>query len=135
MTILVTGATGNVGRHVVAGLLRAGERVRAVSRRPERAALPAGVEVVRGDLGDPKSFVDAFDGVRAMFVFPLVYLAPVLRGMADVAARLLLVFNSTSSLLSTLASVLDADFFSSCRAPIWRAAFSMRLVSTWSSCV
>lgn len=82
---MVTGATGNVGRHVVAGLLRAGERVRAVTRSPERAALPAGVEVVRGDLADPESFANAFAGVSRMFVFPLAYLAPVLRSMADVA--------------------------------------------------
>ena len=89
--ILVTGATGNVGRHVVAGLLRAGEQVRAVTRSPERAALPAGVEVVRGDLAHPESFVDAFAGVSRMFVFPLAYLAPVLRSMADVAETTALV--------------------------------------------
>lgn len=83
--ILVTGATGNVGRHVVLGLLRAGARVRAVTRDPARAALPAPVEVVQGDLADPESFVDAFGGVSRMFVFPLAYLAPVLRSMADVA--------------------------------------------------
>jgi uncharacterized protein YbjT (DUF2867 family) len=83
--ILVTGATGNVGRHVVSGLLRAGERVRAVTRTPSRAGLPDGVEVVRGDLAHPESFADAFAGVTRMFVFPLAYLRPVLRGMADVA--------------------------------------------------
>ncbi|GAB3442834.1 NAD(P)H-binding protein [Actinophytocola sediminis] len=83
--ILVTGATGNVGRHVVAGLVRAGERVRAVTRSPAEAGLPSEVEVVRGDLADPESFVDAFAGVAGMFVFPLAYLAPVLRSMADVA--------------------------------------------------
>lgn len=82
--IMVTGATGNVGRHVVAGLLRAGASVRAVSRDPARAGLPAGVEVVRGDLARPESFVDALAGVSRMFVFPLAYLAPVLRSMADV---------------------------------------------------
>lgn len=83
--ILVTGATGNVGRHVVAGLLRAGVRVRAVTRNPARAALPPGAEVVHGDLADPKSFVDAFAGVSAMFLFPLAYLSPVLRDVTDVA--------------------------------------------------
>jgi uncharacterized protein YbjT (DUF2867 family) len=82
--ILVTGATGNVGRHVVAGLVRAGVRVRAVTRTPARAGLPGQVEVVRGDLAHPESFVDAFDDVSAMSVFPLAYLRPVLRSMSDV---------------------------------------------------
>jgi uncharacterized protein YbjT (DUF2867 family) len=48
MTILVTGATGNVGRHVVAQLVQAGQRVRALTRNPANANLPEGVEVVYG---------------------------------------------------------------------------------------
>ncbi|MFE6777982.1 SDR family oxidoreductase [Streptomyces sp. NPDC057702] len=65
MTILVTGATGNVGRHVVERLLARGHRVRALSRDPDRAALPAGVEVVRGDLTDPRSLDAAFTDLSA----------------------------------------------------------------------
>lgn len=42
MTILVTGATGNVGRQVVAGLVRAGRTVRAMTRKPQTGRLPAG---------------------------------------------------------------------------------------------
>ena len=38
--VVVTGATGNVGRPLVAGLLAAGADVRGVSRRPESAGLP-----------------------------------------------------------------------------------------------
>jgi uncharacterized protein YbjT (DUF2867 family) len=53
--VLVTGATGRVGRLVVDELLRAGVPVRALTRRPEQAALPAGVEVVAGDLTTPAS--------------------------------------------------------------------------------
>ncbi|NBM16875.1 NAD(P)H-binding protein [Streptomyces sp. GC420] len=66
MTILVTGATGSVGRQVVAELVRRGERVRALTRRPDRADLPAGVDVVRGDLTDPDSLGPAFEGVDAV---------------------------------------------------------------------
>jgi uncharacterized protein YbjT (DUF2867 family) len=40
-TILVTGATGNIGRHVVSGLRQTNRRVRALVRDPSRAALPA----------------------------------------------------------------------------------------------
>ncbi|GAA2101130.1 NAD(P)H-binding protein [Streptomyces albiaxialis] len=67
MRVLVTGATGNVGRHVTAGLVEAGVRVRALTRDPARADLP-GAEVVRGDLTEPASV--PFDGVDRMFLFP-----------------------------------------------------------------
>jgi uncharacterized protein YbjT (DUF2867 family) len=66
MTILVTGATGNVGRHVVDQLLRANQHVRALTRNPNTAKLPDGVEVVAGDLGAPHTLAGAFDGVTAM---------------------------------------------------------------------
>ncbi len=66
MTILVTGATGTVGRHVVAHLLDAGQNVRALTRNPEKANLPAEVEVVQGDLTDVASFTRAVEGVTAV---------------------------------------------------------------------
>ncbi|SFL21442.1 NAD(P)H-binding [Streptosporangium canum] len=50
MTILVAGATGNVGRPLVEQLLAAGHRVRALTRNPAKADLPAGAEVVAGNL-------------------------------------------------------------------------------------
>ncbi|KOX24531.1 hydroxylase [Saccharothrix sp. NRRL B-16348] len=65
MTILVTGATGTVGRHLVTHLLAAGHRVRALSRRPGNAGLPADVEVVRGDTTDVDSLAAAFAGATA----------------------------------------------------------------------
>ncbi|MFV8165167.1 NAD(P)H-binding protein [Mycobacterium sp. 134] len=46
-TILVTGATGNVGRPLVTELVRAGAHVRALTRSPETAGFPPGVELVR----------------------------------------------------------------------------------------
>ncbi|TCR19570.1 NAD(P)H-binding protein [Streptomyces sp. BK205] len=70
MTVLVTGATGNVGRKVVESLLAAGVPVRATSRNPKTAALPAGVDVHAGDLDDPGSFKDALSGVEKLFLFP-----------------------------------------------------------------
>ncbi|MES9543576.1 NAD(P)H-binding protein [Actinomadura sp. NPDC000600] len=66
MTILVTGATGTVGRHVVDRLVTAGCSVRAVTRAPEAAGLPEGVDVVKGDLNRPGDL--AFDGVRSVFL-------------------------------------------------------------------
>ncbi|GAA1694477.1 SDR family oxidoreductase [Fodinicola feengrottensis] len=66
--ILVTGATGKVGRQVVSQLLDAGRPVRAAVRDPDRAALPAGVQVVQADLGNPDSIAAAADGVEAAFL-------------------------------------------------------------------
>jgi uncharacterized protein YbjT (DUF2867 family) len=68
MTVLVTGATGRVGRMVVDLLADAGLPVRALTRRPEEAALPAGVEVVTGDLTVPESLDAALRGVDAVFL-------------------------------------------------------------------
>jgi uncharacterized protein YbjT (DUF2867 family) len=65
-TVLVTGATGNVGRPLVRELLAAGHRVRALTRNPAAADLPPGAEAVAGDLTDPDSLAAAFDGVTAV---------------------------------------------------------------------
>ena len=72
--VLVTGATGRVGRAVVDLLLDAGVPVRALTHRSEAAAtLPANVEVVTGDLTVPESLDAGLRGVSAVF---LVWTAP-----------------------------------------------------------
>ena len=71
--VLVTGATGRVGRAVVAQLLDAGVPVRALTRRPDVAGLPAAVEVVAGDLTVPESLDAGLEGVGAVF---LIWTAP-----------------------------------------------------------
>jgi uncharacterized protein YbjT (DUF2867 family) len=53
--IVVTGATGNVGRPLVQALAAAGEQVTAVSRRVSDAAVPEGVRYRQADLTDPES--------------------------------------------------------------------------------
>ena len=68
MTILVTGATGTVGRQVVDQLVQRGAAVRALVRDPARAAFPAGVDVVQGDLLDPDALRRALSGVSALFL-------------------------------------------------------------------
>lgn len=67
--ILVTGATGNVGRHVVSQLLADGFEVRALTRDPSRASLPAGVDVRHGDLGQPDTLSPALAGIESVFLF------------------------------------------------------------------
>jgi uncharacterized protein YbjT (DUF2867 family) len=66
--ILVTGATGNAGAAVVRALANSGERVRALVRDADRAPLPAGVEVVVGDLNEPSTMTPHLAGVTAIFL-------------------------------------------------------------------
>lgn len=71
MTILVTGATGNIGRRVVDLLLAAGATdVRALTIDPARAALPPEVDVAVGHLGRAESLPAALDGVERMYLAP-----------------------------------------------------------------
>ena len=61
MTIVVTGATGNVGRPLVAELAAAGAHVRAITRTPETAGFPSGVELTG-------SVAEALPGASAVFL-------------------------------------------------------------------
>jgi uncharacterized protein YbjT (DUF2867 family) len=65
--IVVTGATGNVGRPLVRALATAGERVTAVSRG-EPTDLPEGVLHRRADLADAEALRPLLDGAAALFV-------------------------------------------------------------------
>src|SRR3954452_7814792 len=80
--ILVTGATGRIGRVVVDQLLAADVPVRALTRRPAEAGLPPAVEVVAGDLTVPESLDAALRGAGAVF---LVWTAPPATAQAVVA--------------------------------------------------
>lgn len=72
MTILVTGATGNVGRQVVEHLVKRGADVRALVRDPSKAEFPAGVSVVQGDFLDVDSLRNAMSGVSTLFLLNAV---------------------------------------------------------------
>ncbi|HWT22567.1 MAG TPA: NAD-dependent epimerase/dehydratase family protein [Solirubrobacteraceae bacterium] len=65
--ILLTGASGYVGSHLLAELLRRGRRVRALARRPAPGRLPAEVEVHRGDAVSGDGLRDALDGCRTAY--------------------------------------------------------------------
>ena len=54
-TVLITGATGYLGRALIPAVLARGYRVRALVRRGSEGKLPAGVEPVAGDALDPAS--------------------------------------------------------------------------------
>jgi uncharacterized protein YbjT (DUF2867 family) len=68
MRILVTGATGFVGRSVVAQLVSRGVEVLALTRTS--ASLP-GAEMVRGDLRRPDSVAPLLSGVDGLYLFPV----------------------------------------------------------------
>jgi uncharacterized protein YbjT (DUF2867 family) len=68
--ILVTGASGNIGREVVCALHAAGEPVRALTREGSTAGLPDGVAAMAGDLTDPSSLAGAFADADAVFLLP-----------------------------------------------------------------
>jgi uncharacterized protein YbjT (DUF2867 family) len=72
MTILVTGATGRVGRHVVEQLVQRSARVRVLTRDAAKASVPAGVEVAQGELLDLDALRNAFEGVRTLFLLNAV---------------------------------------------------------------
>ena len=97
MTIVVTGATGNVGRPLVTQLVDAGAKVRAVSRRPQSAGLPADVEVV-------ESASEAVAGASAVFLNSRA-LGDELAAVVDQARR-----EGVSRLVALSAINADDDF-------------------------
>lgn len=64
--IVVTGATGNVGRPLTRALAEAGQQVTAVSRHA--AAVPDGVRHVVADMARPEGLAPALDGAKALFL-------------------------------------------------------------------
>ncbi|MGH6617849.1 NmrA family NAD(P)-binding protein [Sphingomonas sp.] len=68
MAILVTGSTGTIGTQVLSFLDGHGADIRALTRSPEKASLPAGVTAVKGGLADIDSIRAALDGVSTLFL-------------------------------------------------------------------
>ncbi|MFH8463654.1 NAD(P)H-binding protein [Streptomyces sp. NPDC017991] len=99
MNILLTGATGKVGRHVTRSLLASGHQVRALTRTPGAAALPAGVEVVEGDLEQPRTLPAALEGIDRMYLFPVPGTAHEVAALARKAGVRHIVVLSSSSVL------------------------------------
>lgn len=72
MTILVTGATGKIGRHVIQQLIQRGAKPRALVRDPTAAALPDAVDVVQGDMLDVDALRRGFEAVSTLFLLNAV---------------------------------------------------------------
>jgi uncharacterized protein YbjT (DUF2867 family) len=89
--ILVTGATGNVGRHVVSQLAASGAQVRALARNVDAVGLPPQVEVMRADLTIPDDLEQCLygiDGVFLVWVAPIDAFAPALERIAKHVRRI-----------------------------------------------
>ncbi|MFJ8888510.1 NAD(P)H-binding protein [Streptomyces sp. NPDC102402] len=99
MTVLVTGATGSVGRHVVDRLIAENVPVRALTRDPGAARLPAQAEVFAGDLTDPASVAEALRGVEKLYLFPVPETAREIVAAARQAGVRHIVVLSSSSVL------------------------------------
>ncbi|GAA1584538.1 MULTISPECIES: NAD(P)H-binding protein [Kribbella] len=94
MTILVTGATGSVGRLLVDELVAVGAPVRALTSNPVRAALPESVEVARGYLGKPATLPAALAGVDTVYLAPLpAYVDDFVRCARDAGVRRVVVLS------------------------------------------
>lgn len=96
--ILVTAATAPVGRAIVDQLAAAGEPVRALTRSPESAGLPATAEVVADDLSDAAGVVAAMHGVRTAFLLAIAPgVAPAFVATAADAGVRRIVFQSSGA--------------------------------------
>lgn len=103
--ILVTGATGNVGREVVQALANAGAPVRALVRAT--SDLPVAQAV--GDLDDPGSLDTALDGVRGVFLLPGYRDMPgLLARFAAAGVERVVLLSSQAAVATDTANVISA---------------------------
>ncbi|MEU8139816.1 NmrA family NAD(P)-binding protein [Streptodolium elevatio] len=128
--ILVVGATGHFGRETVEALAAVGEPVRALSRTPEKAALPAGVEVVRGDLADAETLAPALAGVTAvLMVLPYGADPAALLGAASAAGVRRIVFVSSGAVVDGAAP--QPDVIAAYHAGVERAVVATGIPHTF----
>jgi uncharacterized protein YbjT (DUF2867 family) len=109
--ILVTGATGNVGRRVVARLCAAGVPVRALTRNGA-ARFPGGVEVLRGDLRDPLDL----RGIEAVFLMWPLHTGTALPAVLDAIGGRHVVYLGSGG-VRDLTMAAQAELVSKC--PQW----------------
>lgn len=76
--VLVTGATGFTGSHLVKNLVEDGQSVRVIARSAEKASrvLPSGTDVVLGDITDPDTVRKAMDGIRTVYHIAAAFREP-----------------------------------------------------------
>ncbi|MBV9497813.1 MAG: SDR family oxidoreductase [Acidobacteriaceae bacterium] len=87
--ILITGASGNVGREVLKQIAQTGAHVRAAFQPSSKAAAPAGVEIARVDYNQPDTLKFALKDVDRVFLVgpPTAELPPLERKAVDAIAQ------------------------------------------------
>jgi uncharacterized protein YbjT (DUF2867 family) len=130
VTVLVTGATGFIGPHVVHALRARDVAVRALVRDPARAGrLTAwGVEVVRGDITDPTALRAACAGVDAVVHLVAIIVgrpADFERVMAQGTRDLVAAAKDAGVRRFVLASALGVDERTKDTVPYYRAKWEM----------
>jgi uncharacterized protein YbjT (DUF2867 family) len=100
--IVVTGATGPVGRQAVQLLLDAGAEVAAVTRDPAAAALPDGTRIIKGDPSRPVTLAAELHGTEAILLSP--------RAAGSAAAELLELAASRGAQRVVLLSALTVQY-------------------------
>ncbi len=81
--VVVTGATGFIGRRVVPALRAAGAEVTVIARGGAGGSLPAGVRWVTGDLGRPAGLARALAGQEVLVHFAYDLRASAAKNLAD----------------------------------------------------
>src|SRR5215472_7534804 len=81
--ILITGASGNVGREVLKQISQAGHKVRAAYQSPQKAAeAPTGVETAIVDFNQPDTLRAALNGIESVFL-----VGPVAANLVELESR------------------------------------------------
>jgi len=85
--IIVTGATGNIGRPLIDFLCEHGIPVRGVTRNSQTAALPAQIEIIEGDPSRPDTIASALRGVTGLFLNPKTVQSSVRKLLGEMKGR------------------------------------------------
>ncbi|GLI26940.1 hypothetical protein ARHIZOSPH14_11820 [Agromyces rhizosphaerae] len=115
MSVLILGATGNVGRHVVTELVAAGRPPRVLARDVQRAREVLGddPEIVPGDMTDPGALLASMHGIETVFL-----LSPHAFDMADTQLRVIRELRRTGARIvkvSGTSSAITPDGPHACR--------------------
>ena len=85
--ILVTGASGNIGRHVVSQVLRTGAAICGLTRKPESVGLPDDVDMVHRNLSVPDMLDAYLDRIEAVFLVWLLFAAGATLAFLDTVTK------------------------------------------------
>ncbi len=124
--VLITGATGNVGREIVKQLARPGTPIRIMVRDPAKTGglLLPGVEVVRGDFLQPNTLDDALAGIEKAFL-----LVPPHERMIEMEENFVGALSRSSVKHVVKLSALGAAVDSPARFLRWHAESERRIMS------